>query len=82
LLTFGRFLGFVPIGTSSGRLTEGAFRDRWSETNENRDERKRFEEVAHQLGIDLAPVPELPPVAPPLLPESIKTLEAARAAKG
>lgn len=73
LLTFGRFLGIVPMGINSGKLTERTFRDRWSETNENRDERKRFEEVARQLGVDLAPTPELP--ALPSLPTNIKALE-------
>jgi transcriptional regulator with XRE-family HTH domain len=75
LLIFGRFLGLSPVGDKFGKLTEGAFRDRWSETNENRDERKRFEEVAHQLGIDLAPAPELPPAPPPPPPTNIKALE-------
>lgn len=61
------------MGINSGKLTERTFRDRWSETNENRDERKRFEEVARQLGVDLAPTPELP--ALPSLPTNIKALE-------
>ena len=75
LLIFGRFLEFTPMGSNSGKLTERAFRDCWSETSENRDERKRFEEVANQLDIDLAPESEFPVPALPPLPTNIKALE-------
>ena len=75
LLIFGRFLGLSPIGDKFGKLTEGAFRDRWNETSESRNERKRFEEIARHLGIDLAPAPEIPLVAPLPPPTNIKALE-------
>jgi hypothetical protein len=69
------------MGDDFTKLTERVFRDLWGKTSEQWDERRRFDEVANQLGVDFAP-DTIAGLAPLPLPASCPVTLAEMLAEG